>query len=316
MNRKAVLLFSGGLDSSLAFKILEEDAEIYGVVFSTPFVDISENVFNLAASIGLPLLAKKIGGEYYDILLHPKHGYGKGVNPCLDCKILMLKKAKEYMREIGAGFVITGEVLGQRPMSQKKRDFIIAEKETGLEGLIVRPLSGKILPPTVPEKEGAIKREKLLALSGRSRKVQMDLARRFNIYGYSTPAGGCILADLAFTRRVKDAIAYGEITDEKVEFLKAGRHFRLKNGSKLIIARNEKESAGLKKVSKNFILMETAERTGPAAVLTDEKDILQALSFLARYNKKAGKFSIVKNGGKTEMTADPAAEEEIKKHLI
>ena len=156
----------------------------------------------------------------------------------------------------------------------------------------------------------------MLALSGRSRKVQMDLARRFNIYGYSTPAGGCILADIAFSRRVKDAIAHGEITDEKVEFLKSGRHFRLKNGSKLIIARNEKESAGLKKASKNFILIEPAEQTGPAAVITDEKDITQALSFLARYNKKAGKFSIAKNGGKTEMTADPAAEEEIKKYLI
>ena len=316
MNKKAVLLFSGGLDSSIAFKILEEDAEIYGVVFSTPFVDISENVFRIAATLGLPLLAKKIGGEYYDILLQPRYGYGKGVNPCLDCKILMLKKAGEYMRELGAGFIITGEVLGQRPMSQKKKDFIIAEKETGLEGLIVRPLSGKILPPTVPEKEGAIKREKMLALSGRSRKVQLELARRFNIYGYSTPAGGCILADVAFTRRVKDAIAHDEITDEKVEFLKTGRHFRLKNGSKLIIARNEKESDALKKASKNFILIEPAQHSGPAAVLTDEKDIPQALSFLARYNKKAGKFSIAKNGGKAYSAAGPAAEEEIKKYLI
>jgi len=316
MKSKAVLLFSGGLDSALAFKILEKDVEIHGVVFSTPFVNISKNVFSLAATLGLPLAAKKIGVEYYDILLHPKHGYGKGVNPCLDCKILMLKKAGDYMREIGAGFVITGEVLGQRPMSQKKSDFIIAEKETGLGGVIVRPLSGKILPPTVPEKEGVISGDKLLALSGRSRKVQMELARGFNIYGYSTPAGGCILADASFSRRVKDAIAHGEITDDKVGLLRAGRHFRLKNGSKLVIARNESECGFLRNAAGAFILLEPVNHTGPVAVLTDAADIAQALSFLARYNKKAGKFSIAGNGGKTEMASAPAEEEEIKKHLI
>jgi len=316
MKSKAVLLFSGGLDSSLSFKILEKDIRMYGIVFSTPFVSVQERVFNLAEEIGLPLIEENIGEEYFEILLHPEFGFGKGANPCLDCHIMMLKKAKEYMNRTGAEFIVTGEVMSQRMKSQKKRDFTIAEKKTGLEGLILRPLSAGLLPETIPEKEGIINRARLFSISGKSRKVQLELAKKFNLHGYSTPAGGCILADPSFSRRVKDAIAHGEITDEKVKLLKVGRHFRLANGSKLIIPRNEAEDINLRKLSANFILIEPDNQKGPGAVLVGDSDIARAVSFLARYSRKANKFSIVKNGGKTQMTAEPAAEEEIKKYLI
>ncbi|MBU4133767.1 hypothetical protein KKH42_00430, partial [bacterium] len=293
MKQKAVILFSGGLDSTLSAKLTEDIFELYGVVFSTPFSRVNKRVFELAEKIKLPLKHITIGEEYFEIMLNPKFGRGKGMNPCLDCHIMMLKKAKEYADEIGAKFLITGEVLSQRMMSQKSSDIVKAEKETGFSGKIIRPLSGALLPPTDAEKEGIIKRERLLGISGKSRKTQFKLAAKYAITGFGTPAGGCVLADKIFSKRIKDAIDHGELDLLRSRHLMTGRHFRLEKGSKLVIARTAGEDKFLKANADNFIRISSSGAPGPGALLSDMRDIDLALSIMARYSKKTHEFIIL-----------------------
>lgn len=276
MKVKAVALVSGGLDSTLATKLIQEQGiDIIALNFKTPFclcdrhgalgcVNYSRQV---AERLGIQLKAMNITEEFFKIIAQPKHGYGSQMNPCIDCRILKFRKAKEFMQEIGARFIITGEVLGQRPMSQHRKALKIIDEESGLEGLVLRPLSAKLLEETIPERNGWVSRERLLDFNGRSRKPQMDLAQEFNIKDYPCPAGGCLLTDPAFAHRMKDLLKYGRLDLNNVELLKSGRHFRLSRNAKLIVGRDEGDNARLESLAREGdFLFWPVDIAGPTAV--------------------------------------------------
>jgi len=263
---KAIGLISGGLDSTLAAALIKEmGVEVIGVNFSTGFcltdhkravrrdVDpkkLRNEALRAGADLGIPVEVVDISSEYLDIVTNPKHGYGKNVNPCIDCRAFMIRKAGEVMRREGAHFVFTGEVLGQRPMSQRRDALRIVERESGLEGLLLRPLSAKFLESTIPEKEGWVDREKLLGLSGRTRKPQMAMIRDLGIEDYPTPAGGCcFLADEQFAEKYRDLVAHaeGRLGMDDMVLLKLGRHLRLSPACKVILGRDRAENEFLER---------------------------------------------------------------------
>jgi len=273
---KAVALVSGGLDSTLAAKLIQGlGIEAVALNFKTSFClcdkktsqGCSYTAKTLSKNLGVPLKIININEEFFQVLKNPKHGYGSNMNPCIDCRILKFKKAKEFMLEIGAAFILTGEVLGQRPMSQHRRALSIIEKESGLEGLVLRPLSAKLLTETIPEKNGWVDRNKLLAFSGRSRKAQFDLADAFNIKDYPCPAGGCLLTNPEFAKRIKDLMRHEDLSLNNVELLKVGRHFRLSQNTKLIVGRNEKENTKILDLAKaGDYIFSPPELAGPTAL--------------------------------------------------
>ena len=292
---KAVGLLSGGLDSTLAAKLmLEQGIELYAINFISPFCTCTPKKAGCAAAItavkklgGITLKRISLGDEYLRMVRNPKHGYGSGMNPCIDCRIIKIQKAGEYMRKIGASFVVTGEVLGQRPMSQHRTALRIIERESGLEGLILRPLSAKLLSPSIPEKEGWIDRERLLEITGRSRKPQMGLAARYGIVDYPCPAGGCLLTDPGFARRMRDLMTHSEITLNDIDLLKLGRHFRLMPQAKLVVGRNKEENERLLRLAKrDDVCFGPAEVKGPIGIGRghfDQEDIQKSVSIVAHY---------------------------------
>jgi len=266
---KCVLLFSGGLDSFIAFNLLKEQGidVIILRVASSFFTSEPKN---------FPPNTKPYeicsGKDYLKIIESPKYGYGKNLNPCIDCRIFMLKEAKRVMEKISAGFIATGEVLGQRPMSQRRETFNLMERETNLKGLILRPLSAKLLEETIPEKKGIVCRDKLLAVQGRSRKQQIALSEKYRIKNYLTPAGGCLLTDKNFCRKLRNFIESGlPLSLENIAFLKSGRYLSLSDKFKLIVSRNEEEGVRLKEISKGrFMCIEPADKPGPFGVVLSE----------------------------------------------
>jgi tRNA U34 2-thiouridine synthase MnmA/TrmU len=275
--KKAVALLSGGLDSNLAVRIMrDQGVEVEAVSIKTPFCDFDcgrgcgHNLKEAVSDLGVKLKTIYLGEEYLKMVMNPKYGYGSGMNPCIDCRAMMYKCAKSHMDEIGADFLITGEVLSQRPMSQNKRALQLIEKTTEMEGKVVRPLSARNLPSSDPEKAGLIKREDLYSISGRSRKEQLKLAKRYGIIDPPNAAGGCLLTDKGFSNRLKDLITYVDhnITLNDVELLKVGRHFRLSDNVKLIVGRNEEENeivAGL--AMSSDLLMESIQYKGPVGMI-------------------------------------------------
>ena len=243
---KALALFSGGLDSILAVKLIEEQGvDIGGICFESPFFS-AQKARQSARYIGLPLTVVDITEHMLTIVLSPRHGYGKGLNPCIDCHALMFRVAGEMLKGEGARFMISGEVLGQRPMSQNLRSLSIVSRESGFDDLILRPLSAKRLPETLAEREGRVNRERLLDLSGRSRKPQIELAKRYGVDQYPAPAGGCLLTDRIFSRRLKDLITMSpDFSRRDLELLKQGRHFRISEGTKIVVGRNERENEAI-----------------------------------------------------------------------
>ena len=292
---KAIALLSGGLDSSLAIKvILDQGIEVSAVNFISPFCrcdgkeGCKKKSVIVAKGLDIDLKIINVSEEYLEIVKNPNHGYGKNMNPCIDCRILMLKKAKELMNEAGAGFIITGEVLGQRPMSQNRKAMDSIEKESGLEGLIVRPLSAKFFPITIPEKNGWIKSDNLLHISGRSRKKQYDLVEKYKISGFSCPAGGCLLTDADFSLRLKTLIDMDMFNIYNINLLKNGRFFRVSDSMILVVGRNKEENERLLHLAKDGDLLIEAEARGPAAVgrgKINEEDIKEALKIVARFCK-------------------------------
>lgn len=293
---KAIALVSGGLDSTLAVRLLKEQGiEIIILNFKTPFCLCDRKTSSgcgnfarkVADSLDIEFRVVNVTNEFFDILKNPRYGYGSNMNPCIDCRILFLRKAKEFMQRVGARFIITGEVLGQRPMSQHKQALKLIERESGLEGLVLRPLSAKLLEETLPEREGWIDRDKLLSLSGRTRKPQMELAKTLEIKDYPCAAGGCLLTDPGFAKRVKDLIAYGELNLNNVELLKTGRHFRLSRSTKLIVGRDERENSRLLDLAKeNDYLFSPSDIKGPASLgrgVFDEGLIRLSCSITCRY---------------------------------
>jgi tRNA-specific 2-thiouridylase len=265
MQKKALALLSGGLDSTLAVKVmLDQGIEVEALNFISPFCTCTgknagckSEAVRVAAEFKIPIKVMNKGVEYLEIVRNPRHGYGKGMNPCVDCRIFLLRKAKEYMAESGADFVFTGEVLGQRPMSQRRHTLSIIERESGLAGLLLRPLSAKHFEPTIPEQEGWVDRNRLLAIQGRSRKEQMQLAAELDVTNYPCPAGGCLLTELSFVSKVRDVFAHKEELDPRdFRLLKLGRHFRLSPAAKLIVGRDDGEN----------MLLENAVKPGEATL--------------------------------------------------
>jgi len=248
IKKKALALLSGGLDSTLALRIiLDSGFEVIGLNMKTPFCtcDGKKGVCyssKYADEFGIKLIRIFGGEDYLEIVKNPKYGYGKNLNPCIDCRVYLFRKAKEAMEKVGATFIFTGEVLGERPMSQRLDALGLIEKESGLQGKVLRPLSAKLLEPTLPEKEGIVDRSRLLALQGRSRKIQIQLAQDYQIKDYPCPAGGCLLTDENFARRLKDSFQHNEDSLRHIDLLKVGRHFRLPTGAKLIVGRDEEEN--------------------------------------------------------------------------
>lgn len=294
---KAIALLSGGLDSTLAARIvLEQGIELEALNFITVFCTCTSKGETCLASqksveaLGIPLKVFNVSEEYLEVIKFPKHGYGSNMNPCIDCRIFMLKKAKAYMERSGASFIVTGEVLGQRPMSQRREAMKLIERESGLEGLILRPLSAKFLPPTIPEIEGWVDREKLLDIQGRSRKPQMQLAEQFGIRDYPCPAGGCLLTDPGFSKRLKDLMTHHpDFTINDVHLLKIGRHFRLSPDVKLIVGRRQDENQKIKTFArKEDILLKVNKIPGPLSLLRGRfkgDEVEKAASITARYCK-------------------------------
>ncbi len=290
---KALGLLSGGLDSALAVKlILNQNIKVYAFHFVTPFYarSIEKEYWpqKQAKQLGIPIKYFHAGEDYLDVIRAPKHGYGRILNPCIDCRIFMLKKVREYMKDIKASFVITGEVVGQRPSSQKMSDLKLIEKESGLEGLILRPLSAKLLPPTIPEKEGWVKREKLQAIEGRSRKTQMKLAETLGIVEYATPAGGCLLTESGFTVKFRDLLKYNSNPSlSDIDLLKIGRQFRIES-AKVIVGRDASENKQLESVAqKGEWLFQVDEYMGPIVLVhgeLSEDAVLKISQLTARYS--------------------------------
>ena len=265
---KAVALFSGGLDSILAVKLIQEQGiEVRGVNFKTPFFGL-DKTFAAIKNLDMDLEIIDITQELLEILRNPKHGFGKNMNPCIDCHALMFKKAGEYMTKIGASFILSGEVLGERPMSQNRNSLNIIERESGFEGRILRPLSALLLAETIPEKEGLVERNKLLDISGRSRKRQMELAAKMGIEDYPSPAGGCKLTEPVFSKRLRDLFTQESFSLEEIELLKLGRHFRLSKDIKLVVGRNKEENEQLQNFFQDGdFLFKAKNLKGPISLL-------------------------------------------------
>jgi tRNA U34 2-thiouridine synthase MnmA/TrmU len=306
--RKAAALVSGGLDSMLAVRVIQDQGiHVEGLNFFTGFCveghthairkkDNAEakrnNALWVAERLTMRLHLIDSVEDYRDVVLNPRHGYGANLNPCLDCKIFMVRKALEWIREHGFDFIITGEVLGQRPKSQRKNTMPVVQRESGAEDLLLRPLSAKRLPPTLPEREGWVERERMLDFVGRSRKPQMLLAARYGLEDYAQPAGGCcFLTDPQYSVKLKDLWrtrgnrAY-ELDD--IMLLKVGRHIRPRPSFKVIIARDEGEGRFLQGYRRQFVSIKTVSHSGPEAIIDgapSDADIELAARLVSRYGR-------------------------------
>ena len=311
---RAVGLLSGGLDSTLAAKLLiDQGIEVHAINFVSPFCTCTPksagcaSVLTAIKQLGdIPLKRIALGDEYLDMVRNPKHGHGKGINPCIDCRIMKIRKAAEFMREIDAQFLFTGEVLGQRPMSQHRRAMSIIDKGSGISGLILRPLSAHLFSPTLAEQNGWVNREYLLSINGRSRKPQIALAAQKNISDYRCPAGGCLLTDVHFTARLKDYFNYVDNPKSAdIPLLKIGRHFRLENGDKIIVARDEQEGEKLIQLHrKDWTILEPMNFSAPV-VMFEGMDRNAALKKMMEYTNHEtpvdAMIKIIDNNGENTL---------------
>ena len=267
---KALVLFSGGLDSTLVLKLLiSEGVNVEAVTFVTPFCPQSNELDQeFCKDVGVKLHRIFLGEEFLEIVMNPRHGYGSRMNPCIDCRILMLKKAKQLADHIGADFLATGEVLNERPFSQREDALFLIEKKADLQGKILRPLSAKLLPETDAEKSGLIQREKMLDMEGRRRLRQFELAKALEVQDYPNPSGGCLLTEPRFSERLKEHLSHEDhLTLLDADLLKIGRHFRV-DDLKVIVGRDKKENEKLTSMAeKNGLsMMEVEGFMGPVTV--------------------------------------------------
>ena len=337
--RKAISLISGGLDSMLATRVIQEQGvHVEGINFFTGFCveghthairkkdrqkPRRNNALWVAEQLGIKLHIVDVIEEYKDVLLNPKHGYGQNMNPCLDCKAFMVRKAYEWIQEHGFDFIITGEVVGQRPMSQRRDTMPVIQRESGAGDLLLRPLSALNLPPTLPEREGWVRREELYDFSGRGRKPQMELAAKFGIEDYSQPAGGCcFLTDKAYSDKLVDMWQHHASRDynlDDIMLLKVGRHLRPRPHFKLIIAREEGESRFLEGYRKQFTHLFSTSHSGPLVLIDGEPgedDRLLAARIGARFGQgrdaEEVEMEIVEPGGRSQrLSVTPLAADEI-----
>jgi tRNA U34 2-thiouridine synthase MnmA/TrmU len=294
---KAVALYSGGLDSTLAILvIMRQGIEVTALTFLNHFgCDISDksscskDPFSASEQFGFAVKLSHLSEQFLDIVKNPKHGHGKNMNPCIDCRILMLREARKFMDITKADFLITGEVLGQRPMSQRKSLFPMIDKAATIRGYVLRPLSAQLLEPTIPEQKGIVNREALYDFSGRSRKPQMALAREFGLTDYPSPAGGCLLTDPNYSYRLRELLTYTKDPGFKdINLLRIGRHFRFSPECKIIVGRNHEENILVKSLAGTDDYLLKVEGYGsPLTLVTgnaDEESLKVASSLCARYS--------------------------------
>lgn len=340
----AVGLISGGLDSTLAACLLKEQGlQVLGLNFSTGFCKtdarralnrpgedprrLRHEGLRAGADAEIAVEVVDIARDYLQMVLHPKHGYGKVMNPCIDCRIFMLQRAKTYMEEVGGHFLFTGEVLGQRPMSQHSRALELIAKEVGLEGMLLRPLSARAMEPTIPEKKGWVDRSLLGDITGRSRKSQIQLAERFGVVEYPQPSGGCcMLTDQNFGRRFADLLDHTEPENVNIEdlvFLKVGRHLRLSSEVKVVVARDEVECNFLERYRNSGWAAEALDCSSPLALVEGEPDEKQKsliAAVTARYssgrNRQQVRVRLSRQGQEELFEVAPASEAECRRMLI
>ena len=335
----ALALFSGGLDSILAVKLVQSlGVRVIAVKFVTPFFDYEllddpeKYTQEIMEEYGIEVILHDLSLNYLDLLRNPAHGFGKNFNPCIDCKILMFTRAKEMMSELGASFLVSGEVIGQRPMSQRRDTLRVIERDSDNDGLLLRPLSAKLLNPTKAETEGWIDREKLLSFSGRGRSPQIRMAKEYGIEDYPAPAGGCILADPILSTRIekiyKDDFVVGveALTVGDIRLFLVGRQFVLPGDHWLVLGRNEKENLKIEQLSsREDTLLRMADRPGPTALLRSSKrqhstqniselTLSQAAGLVVRYGKKVqgsdpgAEVRVFQNGDERALTAQALAD--------
>lgn len=311
---------SGGLDSTLAAKIVkDENVEVIGLHLVSPFgcvVDVEKN----AAAVGVRLILKEKGEAYLDLVKNPKYGYGRAVNPCIDCRIFMFHLADAVMEQEGADFLVTGEVLGQRPMSQRRDSMNLIDRESQFKGRILRPLSAQHFAPTVAEEKGWVKRENMLSISGRGRYAQIELAQKYGITDYPNPGGGCLLTEMDFAKRLKDYFQNDDTGDRmaRAKLLRLGRHFRVGEKTRVILGRDHDENVGLRDGwrAAGATLFSPVDFLGPDAVVfgpigDSERDAVGQL--IARYSKGEGRRRIeleTSYGEREEFAVADAMEDE------
>lgn len=330
---KAIALLSGGLDSTLAvLAVMRQGVEVTAVTFLTHFgCDISDssscsrNPFPAAEKFGFQVKLSHLADKFIEVVKKPKHGHGRNMNPCIDCRILMLKEAREFMGMTGADFIVTGEVLGQRPMSQQRNTLAMIDKEAGLKGYVLRPLSARLMDVTIPEKEGLIDREKLYAFNGRSRKPQMALAEEFGLADYPAPAGGCLLTEPNYSYRLRELLNHNpDPSLDELHLLRAGRHFRLSPTCKAIVGRDERENSVIESFAGEKSYLLTVEGVGSPFVLLSGEDAAMFIpltaSLCARYSDARDltevEVTVSRAGDLFKIQAPPANSELIEKYRI
>ncbi len=313
---KAICVFSGGLDSILAATLVRRQGiDVLAVFFETPFFT-HHKAEKSARIIDIPFRIVDITEPHLEVIKQPKHGYGKHMNPCIDCHALMFRMAGQMLRQEDASFVITGEVLGQRPMSQNIHSLNRVAAESGAAELLLRPLSAKHLPPTVPEKEGWVDRELLMNIQGRSRKPQIELAEQLGIKGFPTPGGGCLLTEKTFSYRLKELLGQNpDPTVREIELLKLGRHFRIRPNAKIVVGRNKAENDLIASLAgQNDLILSAQDVPGPTVLgighFTDELTELAARITASYSDTETGKQTVIRitNKGKV-LTRKSKAED-------
>ena len=318
--KRCLALFSGGLDSLLAIKVMKNAGiEVIGLNFDTGFFfgayteEAGVKKYRAPVPPDYDIRVVDISKEFFEMMKQPKHGFGKHMNPCIDCKIFMIRKAKELLEQYDAGFIITGEVLGQRPMTQNLRSMKTIEADAGVTGYLLRPLCAKNLEMTEPEKLGWVDREKLLDIQGRTRTTQLKLAKDWGLEPFvKPPAGGCILTEEVYSRRLLDHLKHNkEMSREEMKLLNVGRHFR--NGSyKFIVGRKESENKELLKLSKNAYVFDALHVPGPIVLTFDDIDE-EAKKFIASVtagysdanDREAAEVKVAKEGKEEVLTVKP-----------
>ncbi|AOR22582.1 DUF814 domain-containing protein [Clostridium taeniosporum] len=296
---KALAMISGGLDSILAAKLIKDQGiEVIGICFKSYFFN-EENAKRMTKQIGIKLEVIDFSEEHFELVRNPKHGWGKNMNPCIDCHSMMMNYSGKLLEQFNADFIITGEVLNQRPMSQNRQALNIVKKESGYSDKILRPLCAKNLNPTQMEIDGLVDREKLLKISGRSRTVQMELAETWGIKDYPSPAGGCKLTEPNYSIRLRELVnRKSNVTQRDIDFLKYGRHFITPNNVKIIVSRTAEEGEELKKIlTKEDLVFLTSKFNGAMVIIpsgnnSGEEDIILACRFAVRYSKGKDKESV------------------------
>jgi len=291
----AICLFSGGLDSRLAARLVaDQGVRLLAVHFTSDFLPdrIPANVSGTGAAagaMGMELRTTDITDELIALVENPPHGHGSELNPCIDCRILQLRRARSFMDRTGAAFIVTGEVLGQRPMTQRKGMMRHTENEAGVAGRVLRPLSARLLEPTLPERAGWVDRRRLCAFSGRQRTPQIRLAEQLGITNYPAPAGGCRLTDPGYARRLRDLLCHNGLCRADLALLPIGRHFRLDDNTRLIVGRDESENDMLSASARDpDVLIACTAHPGPTSLLRGEssgENLRTAARITARYGK-------------------------------